>query len=393
MTAHDNRFRNDLTAFWIRYRTELFFYAGFLTILGAAFFLQAIFADSSSSAESSPPSIKEIVNVFADRMVAAYVWLLLAPLIIVTAERIAEKQLSFAGLMVVHTLIGLCFTVLHIPLYATYIYAIHSTVPWMYKDIFDSMPSVGYVDYVMTSLTRVNHVYRFMYYSMIIAIHFAFEYFRKFSERELRAAQLEVQLKEAQIRTLHQQLQPHFLFNTLNGISSLMYKSVEEADTMLTYLGDLLRISLERMNVQEVPLKDDIAFIERYLLIEQTRMGERMRVTTNFHPDTLDALVPCMLTQPILENAVKHGIAPHLKQGTIVATSWREAEKLYLQIEDDGEGFSGTLDLNLAKGYGLRTTRDRLSIMYGSNYSLTFSNKESGGLRVTLSIPFRKTTE
>jgi LytS/YehU family sensor histidine kinase len=202
-----------------------------------------------------------------------------------------------------------------------------------------------------------------------------------------------VQLKEAQIRTLHQQLQPHFLFNTLNGISSLMYKSVDEADKMLTYLGDLLRISLERMNVQEVPLKDDIAFIERYLLIEKTRMGDRLIVKTNFHPETLDALVPCMMAQPLLENAIKHGIAPNVKQGTIIASSWRIAEKLFLQIEDDGKGFSNSLQENLTKGYGIKNTLERLKILYGNNHSLTFTNKETGGLRVTLSIPFRMLTD
>ena len=236
-------------------------------------------------------------------------------------------------------------------------------------------------------------MYRLLYYSIIIAIHFAFDYFRKYSERELRASQLEVQLKESQIRTLHQQLQPHFLFNTLNGISSLMYKSVDEADKMLTYLGDLLRISLERMNVQEVPLKDDIAFIERYLLIEKTRMGNRLIIKTNFHPDTLDALVPCMMAQPILENAIKHGIAPNVKQGTIIASSWRHAEKLYLQIEDDGKGLDGPIEQHLTNGYGIKNTIERLNILYGNNYSFTFTNRETGGLRVTLCIPFRMNTE
>jgi two-component system LytT family sensor kinase len=255
------------------------------------------------------------------------------------------------------------------------------------------MPNISYLDYILTSIARVNHVYRLLYYSIIIAIHFAFDYFRKYTERELRASQLEVQLKEAQIRTLHQQLQPHFLFNTLNGISSLMYQSVDQADKMLTYLGDLLRISLERMNVQEVPLKDDIAFIERYLLIEKTRMGDRLNIKTNFQPDTLDALVPCMMAQPLLENAIKHGIAPLAKQGTIIASSWRVAEKLFLQIEDDGKGFSDSLEQHLTKGYGIKNTLERLKILYGNNHSLTFSNKETGGLRVTLSIPFRMLTD
>ncbi|MFA5833709.1 MAG: histidine kinase [Bacteroidota bacterium] len=378
--------------YWEKYRTELLFYFGFLTILGVAFFLQSIYADSYETA-APKPTRNEVINVFVDRVIAAYLWLLLTPFIIWLAEKISSRQLPFILILIIHIFVGLFFTFLHIPIYSTYIFIVHSFVPWMYGGIFEKMPNVSYIDYVINSIARVNHVYRLLYYSIIIAIHFAFDYFRKYSERELRASQLEVQLKEAQIRTLHQQLQPHFLFNTLNGISSLMYKSVDEADKMLTYLGDLLRISLERMNVQEVPLKDDIAFIERYLLIEKTRMGDRLIVKTNFHPETLDALVPCMMAQPLLENAIKHGIAPNVKQGTIIASSWRIAEKLFLQIEDDGKGFSNSLQENLTKGYGIKNTLERLKILYGNNHSLTFTNKETGGLRVTLSIPFRMLTD
>lgn len=380
------------TTYWQKYRTELLFYFGFLTILGVAFFLQAVYADSWSD-EPIKSTTKETINVFVDRLVSAYLWLLLTPFIIWITEKISLKKFPVGMLGVLHLFAGIFFAFIHIPIYITYIFTIHSFIPWMYAGVFEKMAGITYGEYVISSLARVNHVYRLLYYCIIIAIHFAFDYFRKYSERELRASQLEVQLKEVQIRTLHQQLQPHFLFNTLNGISSLMYKSVDDADKMLTYLGDLLRISLERMNTQEVPLKDDIAFIERYLLIEKTRMGERLIVRTNFHPDTLDALVPCMMAQPLLENAIKHGIAPQARQGTIVATSWREAEKLFLQIEDDGNGLNKSLEESLTKGYGIKNSIERLKILYGGNYSLQFSNKETGGLRVTLSIPFRMQTD
>lgn len=378
--------------YWQTYRTELLFYFGFLTMLGVAFFFQAIYADSYDVTAPAPTS-NEVINVLVDRLAAAYLWLVLTPAIIWSAEWISKRSLPFIVTVGMHFAAGIFFTFIHIPIYISYIYGIHSLIPWMYSGIFEKMADVSYLDYVISSLSRVNHVYRLLYYSIIIAIHFAFDYFRKFSERELRASQLEVQLKEAQIRTLHQQLQPHFLFNTLNGISSLMYSSVDQADKMLTYLGDLLRISLERMNVPEVPLKDDIAFIERYLLIEKTRMGDRLIVKTNFQPDTLDALVPCMMAQPLLENAIKHGVAPHSRTGTVIASSWRVAEKLFLQIEDDGPGFTAPLEQNLTKGYGIKNTLDRLSILYGQNYSLTFSNKENGGLRATLSIPYRMLTD
>lgn len=378
----------DMRSYWQRYRTELWFYFGFLSILGIAFFLQSVYADSYDGSTSTPTRY-EVINVLVDRVTAAYLWLVLTPFIIWSAERISSLRVPYLFLIITHFVTGLFFTFLHIPIYTSYVYGIHSFIPWMYSSVFERMPDISYLDYIAASMTKVNHVYRLLYYSIIIAIHFAFDYFRKYTERERRAAQLELQLKEAQIRTLHQQLQPHFLFNTLNGISSMMYRSVDTADKMLTYLGDLLRISLERMDVPEVRLKDDIAFIERYLLIEQTRIGDRLTVRTNFSPDTLDALVPCMIIQPLLENAIKHGIAPFAGPGSITATSQRDAERLVLQIEDTGPGLPGPLDQHLINGYGIRNTRERLQLLYGMNQSLTFANKASGGLRVTLSLPFR----
>ena len=376
-----------------RYKTELLFYFGLLTILGIAFFIQSIYVDSMWSSGDEKPTRDLIINVFFDRLVAAYIWLLLTPFIILAAERIASRQYRLFATIALHIVTGLFFTFIHIPLYSSFIFVTHSAIPWMYAAAFEKTQDVSYLQYVLSSFGKLNHVYRLLYYCIIIAIHFAFDYFRKYSEKELRTSQLEVQLKEAQIRTLHQQLQPHFLFNTLNGISSLMYKNIDDADKMLTYLGDLLRISLERMNIPEVPLKDDIAFIERYLLIEKTRMGDRLTVKTNFHPDTLDALVPCMLVQPLLENAVIHGISPNPRGGGITVTSWRHAEKLFFQIENSGNGPKVDVANITQKGYGIKNTIERLTYLYNKNFSLDFSSNEGGGLCVTLSIPFRMQTE
>jgi signal transduction histidine kinase len=379
--------------YWNKYRTELFFYAGFLTMLGVAFSLQSIYVEPSWRGEAEPLTREIIINILVDRVIAAYLWLLLTPFIIWTAELIAERCRSFWSTFAVHLFAALFFTFIHIPVYTTYIYAVHSAVPWMYAGVFEKIPDIGFGEYLLSTMTRLNHVYRLLYYSIIIAIHFAFDYFRKYTEREVRASQLEVQLKEAQIRSLHQQLQPHFLFNTLNGISSLMYTSVEQADRMLTYLGDLLRFSLERMNVQEITLCEDIGFIERYLQIEKTRMGDRLSVTTDFHHDTLDALVPVMITQPLLENAVKHGIAPYSRPGRIGISSRRHDDTLVILVEDTGNGMAETLDDSLARGFGLKSTIDRLTLLYGTAYSLRYANMESGGLRVTLSLPFRIPSE
>jgi len=375
------------------YKTELLFYFGFLTILGIAFFIQSAYVDTMWSSSNEKPTRDLIINIFVDRVIAAYLWLLLTPFIIVVSERISAGNFSFFVTILLHIAAGIFFTILHIPIYSSYIFITHSIIPWMYATVIDKEQGIGFFQFVISSMSHLNHVYRLMYYCILIAIHFAFEYSRKYSEREVRASQLEVQLKEAQLRTLYQQLQPHFLFNTLNGISSLMYKSIEDADKILTYLGDLLRISLERMNVQDVCLKDDIAFIDRYLLIEKTRMGKRLTVTMNFHPETLDAYIPCMIMQPIVENAIKHGISPFVKDGYITLSSWREGERLCIQIEDSGNGITGSMDEKLQNGYGIKNTLERLSHIYKNDYSLDFSNGNKGGLRVTLSIPFRMQPE
>jgi len=186
-----------------------------------------VYVEPSWSAEREELTAEIITNVFIDRLIAAYLWLLLTPFIIMAAEFISHRNYSFWMTGIIHLFAALFFTFIHLPIYTSYIYGIHSVMPWMYAGVFEKIPDVGFVDYVISSITRLNHVYRLLYYSIIIAIHFAFDYFRKYTEREVRASQLEVQLKEAQIRTLHQQLQPHFLFNTLNGISSLMYKNVD----------------------------------------------------------------------------------------------------------------------------------------------------------------------
>ena len=148
-----------------------------------------------------------------------------------------------------------------------------------------------------------------MTYVAIIAFSHAAAYFRQAQDRALRAAQLETRLAEAQLQALQRQLHPHFLFNTLNGISALMHRDVNAADRMLVRLSDLLRMALDRRSAQEVPLSDDLEFLAKYLEIEQARFGDRLTVRYDFDPDTLDALVPNLLLQPLVENSVRHAIA------------------------------------------------------------------------------------
>src|SRR5260370_14803796 len=169
-----------------------------------------------------------------------------------------------------------------------------------------------------------------VYWAIVRMCH-SYEYYRKYQEREQRAVQLEHQLTQAELQVLKMQLHPHFLFNTLNAISALMHKDVELADTMVARLGELLRSSLETIGTQEVPLRKELEFIQPYLEIEQARLRERLRVKMDIEPEAMDLQVPNMILQPLVENAIRHGIAPFSKRGQMEITARREDGKLRLQ--------------------------------------------------------------
>jgi hypothetical protein len=164
------------------------------------------------------------------------------------------------------------------------------------------------------SLALPSFIYRsyanFMTYWVIIAVAHAIEYGRKYRDRQLRASQLEAKLAQVQLQVLRMQLQPHFLFNTLHAISTLMHRDVDAADRMLVQLSDLLRLTIDRIGVQEVSLKEELDFLRSYLEIEETRFRDRLTVTMEIDPETLDARVPNLILQPIVENSIVHGVAP-----------------------------------------------------------------------------------
>ncbi len=200
-------------------------------------------------------------------------------------------------------------------------------------------------------------------------------------ERATREARLEAQLTFAQLHTLRAQLQPHFLFNALNGISSLMHTDVERADRMLARISELLRAAIETAPIPEVPIGEELAFAARYLDIEKMRYGDRLDVILDVPADVSGLLVPNMLLQPLLENAVRHGVAPHARAGTIHLRIRRQGDELLIAVRDSGTGF----DPDTTDGTGLRITRERLASLYGPGERLTFSTDEAGfEARVTL---------
>ena len=225
-------------------------------------------------------------------------------------------------------------------------------------------------------------------YLPIMLIAIALSYYRRFRERELRAAQLEGQLAKAHLQTLKSQLQPHFLFNTLHSISALMLTDVAAADRMMSRLSDLLRISLENAGMQITTLKRELEFVNCYIDIEKVRFEERMNVTFDVAPETLDAQVPHLLLQPLVDNAVKHGISKLSEGGEIQITARAIHDELQLEIKDNGPGLGrqATLPTN---GLGLSITRERLESLYGKSQSLELISPPQGGVMIRVSIPLR----
>src|SRR5688572_15060527 len=226
-------------------------------------------------------------------------------------------------------------------------------------------------------------------YWMVIGLSHVIDYYRKYRERELRASQLEARLSQARLDALRMQLHPHFLFNTLNSISVLMSEDVTAARRMLTRLSDLLRASLETAATHEVSLKEELEFLNNYLQIEQTRFQDRLTVRMNIDPAVLNATVPNLILQPLVENAIRHGIAPRAQPGVIDISAARENGMVRLKVCDNGPGLNSNGAAKLNKGIGLANTQARLDQLYGANHSFEMHSPDSGGLEVTILIPFR----
>ncbi len=227
-------------------------------------------------------------------------------------------------------------------------------------------------------------------YWSIMGIIYAFDYYTKYRQHQLKASQLETRLAQAELQALKMQLHPHFLFNTLHAISALMHRDVEAADRMIARLSDLLRLTLENVGAQEVPLKQEMEFLERYLEIEQIRFQDRLTVKIDIEAEALDARVPNLLLQPLVENAIRHGIAPRASAGRVEITARRDDGRLRIGVLDDGAG----LDQNAFKeGIGLANTRARLEQLYRDDHSFEMANREGGGLVVAIEIPFRASSE
>jgi signal transduction histidine kinase len=315
----------------------------------------------------------------------------LTPFVFEFANRYPVQRGNWAERSLVLLAGGLVFTVAHV--------ALRSLTPYAFWD-----PGVkGWVSAVWDSQAHALRVHWYMYRSLflqsvvddvvttyfpIVLIAHVASYYQRFRERELRNSQLQAQLVKARLQALKSQLQPHFLFNTLNSISALMLTDVNAADRMIVRLGDLLRISLETAGTQMTTLSRELEFVNCYIEIEKARFEERLKVTIDVAPETLDASVPHLLLQPLVDNAIKHGISRLTAGGEIRISASIDHTDLQMEVRDNGPGIHEPVALP-STGVGLRITRERLETIYGRQQSVELLNLPEGGAVARVTIPLR----
>jgi sensor histidine kinase YesM len=223
-------------------------------------------------------------------------------------------------------------------------------------------------------------------YIAVVVMGRAIHYFTLLKTRQIHASDLEARLARTHLQLLRMQLQPHFLFNTLNTVAELVHSDPDTADQMITRLGRLLRLSLDHAGHQVVPLRQEIDFLRMYVEIEQVRFQDRLQIVWDLAPDTLEAAVPTLLWHPVLENAIRHGVTPLAGRGRIVIASQRAGDDLILEIRDNGRGLpAGQV---LREGVGLRNIRERVDQLYGSRAHFALEPAAGGGTVATLRLPF-----
>lgn len=304
-------------------------------------------------------------------------WILFVPLILWLVHRFPLERESWQSRIILYVSAGFVIALVRtvVPV------AIHFGV--IYNSRFlRSYLTNKYYDLISDFLVAL------VVYGLVLTLGQALNYYKQYRENELKASRLAAQLAQSQLQALKMQIQPHFLFNTLNAISSLQLEDAKAARKMTARLGDFLRLTLENVGTQEVTLKREIEFLNCYLDIQRVRFGSRLTTTFEIDPGSLDALLPNLILQPIVENAFQHGISQRLGPGRIDITAKRLGEALVLKVQDNGPGVTRRETSSDRESVGLANTRARLEQLYGGASDFELMNAPEGGVVVTITIPF-----
>lgn len=343
---------------------------GFWTLLGASY---ALSAGLSGMGEG------EAVNwgrLFTWYVASFWLWMLLAPLVARLGRYTATRD--WRRFCLVHVPASIAMSLVQVLLRVGVFWAI-----WR-ADITSTHTFWGYLHQEFV----FNFYFAELTYWVILTVLRGMDSRRHLRDERLRSAQLETQLAQSQLHAMRMQLQPHFLFNTLNAISALALAEPIRARRMIARLSDLLRLTLEERHSPLVPLSHELEFVRAYLEIQQERFRDRLQTRFDVADDTLHAAVPGMILQPLVENALRHGLLDKTTPGNLLVRARREGAQLHLSVEDDGLGLpaGGAVD-----GVGLGTTRERLRMLFEDGASLELRAREGGGTRAALRMPFRAT--
>jgi two-component system LytT family sensor kinase len=327
----------------------------------------------ATGAEVRPESADWTAPVRA-ALAAGLAWLLIVPLVIA-----ADRRLPIARDVLLPRLL------LHVPLSVA--------VSWGFAYVYYG---VGWLlrapiapEMLAAAPPSAFHRFTWLVYWAIIGWYVASDYQDQIRDRKVRTAELERLLAQSRLEMLRTQLHPHFLFNALNAISAHVESAPRTARWMLEQLGDLLRLALDHAEDQVIPLQRELAFVDRYMKLQKIRYEDRLDVVLDVDPLALHALVPTFILQPLLENAIRHGIATRSTPGQIEIQAWCEGERLHLSVRDDGPGLAPDWDLERGTGVGLSNTRERLRRLYGDDQSFHIEGPEGGGVQVDIRLPLQ----
>jgi signal transduction histidine kinase len=347
-----------------------------ILILACATFLSLLYAARGIFISVSLQQPIDWVRQVGFEFLYWFVWAAFTPLVIWFARKFDPQRNATK-------------TVLALILFGLLIAPLQSTIEFTIAYWIDLLRGVateemGRRRQILPRAIAVGTFSNFIVYALIACGYYEYDYYQKYREREMRSVELEGRLAQAELQNLKMQLHPHFLFNTLHTISVLMMRDTNLANRMVIRLSDLLRIALDSAGSQLVPFKQELDFLRGYLEIEQTRFQDRLTIDIDVPAAALYAQVPNLILQPLVENAIRHGLATRPGAGNIQIRAAVNGETLRLQVSDDGPGLNG----ECKKGIGLTNTEARLRQLYGAAHKFEIGRSPSGGVEVTITIPF-----
>jgi two-component system LytT family sensor kinase len=321
----------------------------------------------------------DLRRVFTSALAQWWAWGILTPGILAV-----DRALPFAVQRIVPRLLTLFAVGPFVAILYGYVHAILKAA--LGAGAWSSLSGLGLVTEGLREM-----FWSMLVYCLIVGVWEAYRYHQRFVEAELKMERLQRNFSEARLNALRMQLDPHFLFNALNTVSSQVEREPKLARKMIEHLGDLLRLSLNSQGVQEILLAEELAFLDHYLAIQKIRFGDALKIEMKIDSDVNDALVPSFFIQPLVENAIRHGISKRARGGSIVLSAKRFEERLLIQVQDGGVGLPSGWSFNTQKGVGLSVTRERFAGLYPDNTSeFEVRRRSEGGTEVYLSFPFRK---